>query len=67
MLKTSALPNVPRWAVLAAHAVPLITLPSGLWRIALVAGAPVLADPVPDWGRGCTSSCSASSRSASRC
>ncbi|WP_449474842.1 hypothetical protein [Streptomyces abikoensis] len=41
MLKTNALPDVPRWAVLAAHAVPLVTLPSGLWRIALVAGLPV--------------------------
>lgn len=28
----------PRWAVLAAHLVPLVTLPSGLWRLALVAG-----------------------------
>ncbi|GAA3371934.1 hypothetical protein GCM10020367_24740 [Streptomyces sannanensis] len=45
MLKVSALPNVPRWAVLAAHAVPLITLPSGLWRLALVAGLPVLELP----------------------
>ncbi|WP_190023888.1 hypothetical protein [Streptomyces hiroshimensis] len=41
MLKMNALPDVPRWAVLAAHAVPLVTLPSGLWRIALVAGLPV--------------------------
>jgi len=31
----------PRWAVLAAHLVPLVTLPSGLWRIALVAGLPL--------------------------
>ncbi|QLE70861.1 hypothetical protein FGW37_03925 [Streptomyces rectiverticillatus] len=43
MLKMNALPDVPRWAVLAAHAVPLVTLPSGLWRIALVAGLPVAA------------------------
>ncbi|WP_239070417.1 MULTISPECIES: hypothetical protein [unclassified Streptomyces] len=41
MLKIDALPQVPRWAVLAAHAVPLVTLPSGLWRIAQVAGLPV--------------------------
>ncbi|MBB0247150.1 hypothetical protein FNQ90_24240 [Streptomyces alkaliphilus] len=34
-------PGVPRWAALAAHAVPLLTLPSGLWRIALAAGLPV--------------------------
>ncbi|MET9620111.1 hypothetical protein ABZZ37_04960 [Streptomyces sp. NPDC006464] len=36
-----ALPDVPRWAVLAAHSVPLIVLPSGLWRIALTLGLPV--------------------------
>ena len=29
---------VPRWAERAAHLVPLCVLPSGLWRIALVAG-----------------------------
>lgn len=29
-------PKVPRWVSLAAHAVPLCLLPSGLWRIALV-------------------------------
>lgn len=45
MLKIDALPDVPRWAVLAAHAVPLATLPSGLWRVALVAGLPVTAEP----------------------
>ncbi|KQX49663.1 hypothetical protein ASE09_22340 [Streptomyces sp. Root66D1] len=43
-MKLKALPDVPRWAVLAAHAVPLVTLPSGLWRIALVAGLPVTQD-----------------------
>jgi hypothetical protein len=31
----------PRWAVVAAHLVPLVTLPSGLWRLALVAGLPL--------------------------
>ncbi|MEU9101142.1 hypothetical protein [Streptomyces sp. NPDC048361] len=41
MQKTDALPDVPRWAVLTAHAVPLVALPSGLWRIAQIAGAPV--------------------------
>ncbi|MER0447233.1 hypothetical protein ABR738_22230 [Streptomyces sp. Edi4] len=41
MLKIDALPDVPRWAVVAAHAVPLVTLPSGLWRIAQIAGLPV--------------------------
>lgn len=45
MLKVTALPDVPRWAALAAHAVPLVTLPSGLWRVALVAGLPVAAQP----------------------
>ncbi|WP_030779158.1 hypothetical protein [Streptomyces sp. NRRL S-920] len=43
MLRITALPDVPRWAALAAHAVPWITLPSGLWRVALVAGLPVAA------------------------
>ncbi|GAA0458977.1 hypothetical protein ACFQ2B_22280 [Streptomyces stramineus] len=46
MLKIVALPDVPRWAALAAHAVPLATLPSGLWRIALVLDLPVAAEPV---------------------
>ena len=41
---------VPRWAVRAAHLVPLVTLPSGLWRIALVAGVPLGYDGViPFW------------------
>jgi hypothetical protein len=31
----------PRWAVWAAHGVPLINLPSALWRVALVAGIPL--------------------------
>ncbi|MCX5202770.1 hypothetical protein OG897_15090 [Streptomyces sp. NBC_00237] len=43
-LKTKPLPDVPRWAVRAAYAVPLVTLPSGLWRLALVAGLPVLGN-----------------------
>jgi len=29
---------VPRWAVVAAHLVPLTTLPSGLWRVPLALG-----------------------------
>ncbi|WP_327412123.1 hypothetical protein [Streptomyces sp. NBC_01233] len=29
---------VPRWARISAHAVPLVVLPSGLWRVALVLG-----------------------------
>jgi hypothetical protein len=44
LLKTKPLPDVPRWAVRAACAVPLVTLPSGLWRLALVAGVPVLGN-----------------------
>jgi hypothetical protein len=44
MMSIKALAGVPRWAVLAAHAVPLLTLPSGLWRLALVAGLPVTQD-----------------------
>ena len=31
----------PRWAVVAAHLVPFVVLPSGLWRLALVAGLPL--------------------------
>lgn len=30
-----------RWAVLAAHLVPLTTLPSGLWRVGLALGFPM--------------------------
>ncbi|NUS74078.1 MAG: hypothetical protein HOQ05_11815 [Corynebacteriales bacterium] len=30
--------KMPRWANRCAHAVPLLTLPSGLWRIALICG-----------------------------
>lgn len=30
---------VPRWAYRLAHAIPLMTLPSGLWRLGLVAGS----------------------------
>uniref|UniRef100_A0AAU2JGR5 Uncharacterized protein n=1 Tax=Streptomyces sp. NBC_00049 TaxID=2903617 RepID=A0AAU2JGR5_9ACTN len=50
MLRMNALPDVPRWAALTAHAVPLVTLPSGLWRIALVVGLPVAAEPVSTVG-----------------
>lgn len=32
---------VPRWARVAAAAVPFTTLPSGLWRLALVLGVPL--------------------------
>ncbi|MBN6040550.1 hypothetical protein [Amycolatopsis sp. 195334CR] len=31
---------VPRWARIAAHAVPLVILPSGLWRIGAMLGIP---------------------------
>ncbi|MFJ5233151.1 hypothetical protein ACIQBJ_25055 [Kitasatospora sp. NPDC088391] len=31
-------PGTPRWAVLAAHAVPLVVLPSGVWRLLMTAG-----------------------------
>jgi hypothetical protein len=48
----------PRWAVVAAHAAALTTVPSGLWRIALALGLPVgYSDDVlrqdfriPGWG-----------------
>ncbi|GGW32024.1 hypothetical protein GCM10010503_04700 [Streptomyces lucensis JCM 4490] len=47
----NAISGVPRWAVRAAYAVPLLTLPSGLWRIALAAGLPVASEPVrTGWG-----------------
>ncbi|MER5728814.1 hypothetical protein ABT084_10805 [Streptomyces sp. NPDC002138] len=50
MPRINTLPGVPRWVALAAHAVPLVTLPSGLWRIALVVGLPVAAEPVTGAG-----------------
>lgn len=34
-------PPPPRWARWAAHAVPLVALPSSLWRLAMAAGLPV--------------------------
>ncbi|MFJ8668050.1 hypothetical protein [Streptomyces sp. NPDC093600] len=51
MMKTKALPDVPRWAALAAHAVPLIVLPSGIWRIALTVGLPVAEVDDPGLGQ----------------
>ncbi|TWD83111.1 hypothetical protein FB561_4266 [Kribbella amoyensis] len=30
---------VPRWALVLAHVIPLLTLPSGLWRLGLAAGS----------------------------
>ncbi|MFB7503162.1 hypothetical protein [Streptomyces broussonetiae] len=43
--------DAPRWAVRAAYAVPLVTLPSGLWRLALAAGLPVASEPLrTGWG-----------------
>ncbi|WP_225804076.1 hypothetical protein [Streptomyces sp. NK15101] len=44
MPRIKSLPDVPRWAAVAAHAVPLLVLPSGLWRLALVSGLPVTLD-----------------------
>ncbi|GAA2259787.1 hypothetical protein GCM10010430_49790 [Kitasatospora cystarginea] len=34
-----SLPPPPRWAVRAAHAAALVTLPSGIWRLLLAAGS----------------------------
>lgn len=55
-MTTEATP-IPRWIIWAAHAVPLVVLPSSLWRIAFGLGAPVgLGDPsfdepnAPSWG-----------------
>jgi hypothetical protein len=39
MTALAATRPVPRWADRAAHLVSLVVLPSGLWRIALAAGA----------------------------
>ncbi|WP_190158420.1 hypothetical protein [Streptomyces litmocidini] len=50
MTKLKALPGVPRWAAIAAHAVPLVVLPSGLWRVALTFGAPVARVDDPTLG-----------------
>ncbi|WP_018349644.1 hypothetical protein [Longispora albida] len=47
--------GVPRWADRLARWVPLMTLPSGLWRVALVAGLPigaVSAGTMPLWEKG---------------
>ncbi|MEU3775858.1 hypothetical protein AB0F11_22100 [Streptomyces sp. NPDC032472] len=48
----------PRWTVWAAHAVALVTLPSGIWRLLLAAGftagyteAGYAAAGIPGWGR----------------
>jgi hypothetical protein len=39
----SSVPGVPRWALICAHGVALVVLPSGIWRIlALVADVPLL-------------------------
>ncbi|MGK5734161.1 hypothetical protein [Streptomyces sp. URMC 124] len=37
-LDTASLPPSPRWAIRAAHAAALVTLPSGIWRLMLAAG-----------------------------
>jgi len=34
-------PGAPRWAVVCAHLVPLLVVPSGIWRLVLGAGVPV--------------------------
>lgn len=36
--EAAAAAPVPRWAVRIAHIIPLLTLPSGLWRVALAVG-----------------------------
>jgi hypothetical protein len=44
--------EAPRWVDRIAHTVPLLTLPSGLWRIALVSGVPLTnVDPGSFWTR----------------
>lgn len=45
--------GVPRWVVWCAYAVPLTVLPSGIWRIALVAAGVHLMEETPaPGGRG---------------
>src|SRR5690349_19230098 len=34
------LTGVPRWARIAAHAVPIVILPSGLWRVGVMLAVP---------------------------
>lgn len=41
-MSTTTTTQVPAWAARAAHLIPLVTLPSGLWRIALVTGLPIM-------------------------
>lgn len=36
--KPKYVPGTPRWAQLAAHAVPLVVLPSSIWRLLMTAG-----------------------------
>ena len=52
-ITTAAAPRlktgVPRWANRVAHVIPLLTLPSGLWRLGLAFGSSMGA--VDDYGR----------------
>ncbi|MGA4850990.1 hypothetical protein ACOBQB_33895 [Streptomyces sp. G5(2025)] len=41
MPKATVLPNVPRWAQLAALGAALTNVPSALWRVAIAVGVPV--------------------------
>lgn len=44
--------GVPRWAKVAAHAVPFVVLPSGLWRVAVVLASDRRGhgtDGLPSW------------------
>jgi len=41
--------TAPRWAVRVAHLIPLLTLPSGLWRLGLVFGSSM--GTLDDYGR----------------
>ncbi|MFC8583926.1 hypothetical protein ACFUGD_05095 [Streptomyces sp. NPDC057217] len=50
MTKPKALPDVPRWAAVAAHAVPSLVLPSGIRRVALTFGVPVARIDNPSTG-----------------
>ncbi|MFF8280629.1 hypothetical protein ACF05T_31885 [Streptomyces lateritius] len=41
MLKVNAVPDVPRWARIAAVGAALTNVPSALWRVAIAVGVPV--------------------------
>jgi hypothetical protein len=47
--KHKYVPGTPRWAQLAAHAVPLVVLPSSLWRVLMTAGLAGVGNENPNY------------------